>query len=159
MIVVSDTTPLSSLILLGKLYLLKVFFNTVLIPEEVAEELYKIPALKTALLQNIDWINVCLVKNFEKKNELMEILDKGESAAIALAIEKKINLILIDERKGKHIAQKFGIESTGTLGILIKAKQSDLLKEIKPDLLKLKNELNFWISENLMLDVLNLINE
>ena len=88
MIVVSDTTPLSSLILLGKLYLLKVFFNTVLIPEEVAEELYKIPALKTALLQNINWINVCPLKNFEKKNELMEILDKGESAAIVLQLKE-----------------------------------------------------------------------
>ena len=159
MIVVSDTTPLSSLILPGKLYLLKVFFNTVLIPEEVAEELYKIPALKTALLQNINWINVCPVKNSEKKNELMGILDKGESAAIALAIERNINLILIDERKGKHIAQRFGIESTGTLGILIKAKQSGLLKELKPDLLKLKNEFNFWISENLMSDILNLVKE
>ena len=73
----------------------------------------------------------------------MEILDKGESAAIALALEKNMNFILIDERKGKHIAQRYGIESTGTLGILIKAKQSGLLKEIKPDLLKLKNDFNF----------------
>jgi len=124
MIVVSDTTPLSSLILLQKLYLLKKIFTTVLIPEEVTEELYKIPVLKAAILRNSSWINVCPVKDSKKKKELMEILDKGESAAIALALEKNINFILIDERKGKHIAQRYGIESTGTLGILIKAKQS-----------------------------------
>lgn len=66
---------------------------------------------------------------------------------------------MIDERKGKYIAQQYGLETTGTIGILIKAKQTGLLKEIKPDILKLRNELNFWISENLISDIFQLVDE
>jgi len=45
------------------------------------------------------------------------ILDRGESASIALALEKKLPLI-IDEKRGRKFAQKQGIEIIGLIGIL-----------------------------------------
>ncbi|MEO8713122.1 MAG: hypothetical protein ABI405_13405, partial [Parafilimonas sp.] len=104
MIVVSDTTPLSSLILLDRLYLLRIIYSKVLLFVEVAEELYKIPHLKSAIIKNNSWINICPLQNLENKKMLRKILDEGESAAIALAIERSINFILIDERKEKNVA-------------------------------------------------------
>jgi len=140
-------------------FLFKILFKKILIPAEVATELYKNSYLKSVISKNEEWIEICLVKNNFLQSKLMEILDEGESAAISLAIERNANLILIDELKGKQIAQQYKLETTGTLGILIKAKQIGLLKAIKPDVLKLKNELNFWISESLIKDILQLASE
>jgi predicted nucleic acid-binding protein len=153
MIVVSDTTPLSSLILINRFYLLKEIFQFVLIPTEVAAELNHISYFKSAIEVNNSWINIVDVTNKSKKAELMLVLDEGESAAIALAIEQNANLLLIDERKGKAIAENIGIHTTGTLGILLQAKRNGLIKEIKNDLYKLRQH-NFWISDQLIKEFL-----
>ena len=108
---------------------------------------------------NSDWIEISAVANTFVQNKLLDILDKGESAAIALALERNANLILIDERKGRQVAHQFGLATTGTIGILIKAKQTGLLQAIKPEIFKLKNEANFWISQKLIDDILKLVGE
>ena len=159
MIVISDTTPLSSLIQLDRLFLLKNLFSRILIPVEVAEELFQNLHLKSIIISNESWIEICTVKNISQQSELIKLLDKGESAAISLALERHANIVLIDERKGKQIAERYGLETTGTLGILIKAKQIGLLEKIRPDIFRLKNELNFWISDSLINDILRLVNE
>jgi len=158
MIVVSDTTPLSSLILINRLYLLREIFHLVLIPTEVASELNGISNFKSEIEANNSWINIVDVTNKSKKAELMLVLDEGESAAIALAIEKNANLLLVDERKGKSIAENMGLHTTGTLGILVQAKRNGLLKEIRNDLYNLLQH-NFWISDQLIKEILLLVSE
>ncbi|MEA1947618.1 MAG: hypothetical protein U9N83_10010 [Thermodesulfobacteriota bacterium] len=59
-------------------------------------------------------------------------MDLGESAAIALAIERKANLLLLDETDARNIAEFYGLPKTGVIGLLMKAKKKNLVKEIKP---------------------------
>ena len=85
-------------------------------------------------------------------------LDLGESEAIVLANSIDADLIIIDERKARRIAKDIGLNVTGTLGILVEAKQRGLVKELKPLLDKLiKNEIR--ISKKLYQDILELVNE
>lgn len=85
-------------------------------------------------------------------------LDLGESEAIVLANNIDADLIIIDERKARRIAKDIGLNVTGTLGILVEAKQRGLVKELKPLLDKLiKNKIR--ISKKLYQDILELANE
>ncbi|NLN83600.1 MAG: DUF3368 domain-containing protein [Firmicutes bacterium] len=77
---------------------------------------------------------------------------------MVLANSIDADLIIIDERKARRIAKDIGLNVTGTLGILVEAKQRGLVKELKPLLDKLiKNEIR--ISKKLYQDILELANE
>ncbi|MCB0476464.1 MAG: DUF3368 domain-containing protein [Flavobacteriaceae bacterium] len=89
----------------------------------------------------------------------MEIeLDKGESSAIALAIEKENSLLVIDEKKGRNVAKKMGIKITGILGVIIKAKEIGLIKKITPLIEKLE-KVDFRISKTLKEKILRRVGE
>lgn len=67
-------------------------------------------------------------------------------------------MIIIDERKARRIDKDIGLNVTGTLGILVEAKQCGLVKKLKPLLDKLiENEIR--ISKKLYQDILRLVNE
>ena len=74
----------------------------------------------------------------------------GEAEAIALAIELKAELLLIDEKLGKQLAEKKQIVCKGVIGILIEAKLKGLVKEIKPLLNELRSGLKFRLSASIV---------
>ncbi|NEP46972.1 MAG: DUF3368 domain-containing protein, partial [Okeania sp. SIO2H7] len=121
MIVVSNTTPLSELAKVGKMYLLRDIFERVVIPVEVYNEVTtgKHPAVQQ--VQSANWIEVRVVSNPEEVVRLqMETgLDLGESAAIVLAEELKAQRILIDELAGRMVATTRNLSVTGTAGVLL----------------------------------------
>lgn len=86
-------------------------------------------------------------------------LDPGESEAIALSVETKAELLLIDERKGRDVARQMGVDSIGLLGVLIEAKGRDVIQNVKPVLESLKRDAGFWISEELFDRVLREVGE
>lgn len=85
-------------------------------------------------------------------------LDKGESEAIVLANNINADLIVIDERKARKIAKDIGLNVTGTLGILVEAKQKGLIKELKPLLDGLIDN-NIRIDKKLYAEILKLVEE
>jgi len=112
MIVVSDSTTLIILSDLNKLDYLHNLFAIIYIPPKVYEE---ISFKKDFTLP--DFIQVVTPKETPQLQELKMLLDDGESEAIALAIEKKLPLV-IDEKKGRKIAKNLSLEILGLLGVI-----------------------------------------
>jgi len=72
-------------------------------------------------------------------------IDKGESSAIALALEKPNSTVILDDYRARKIAEQLGVNYTGTIGVIIKAKISGVISSIKPILAKIK-ETDFRLS-------------
>lgn len=76
-------------------------------------------------------------------------LDAGESEAIALAIELKAGLILMDERKGTDVARALGLATVGVVGVLLEAKRAGHLEAVMPLIDQLVTDLGFFVSRPL----------
>jgi len=76
-------------------------------------------------------------------------LDDGEAEAIALAVELKADLILLDERKGRVIAARLGLRFIGLLGMLVEAKHRSLISAVRPIMNDLIGKAGFWIGQEL----------
>lgn len=131
MIIVSDTTPIISLIKIGQLELLQKLFNVVYIPNAVYRELTENEAYpeEAKIVQECQFLHVKEVKNVKSVTILQNFtgLDIGESEAIILADENQSDILLIDEHKGRQVAKKMQITITGTIGILTQAFDENLL--------------------------------
>jgi predicted nucleic acid-binding protein len=105
-----------------------------------------------------DWIEVQKVKD-QYRQQLLEMqIDKGEASAIALALETEDNIVILDDWKARRLAERLGLFVTGTLGVIIRAKNTGLIPSIKPYLDKIRKT-NFRISEELELIALKEANE
>lgn len=133
MIIISDTTPIISLIKINRFDLLEKLFGEVLIPEAVFRELTTNVTFKKEadIVKTSEFIKILSIQN-RKSFEILQAasgLDDGESEAIILADELKSDVLIIDERRGRKVAQNLGITITGTVGILIQAYYENMLSE------------------------------
>jgi len=158
MVVISDTSVISNLIQLGLIDLLRDLFNEVIIPPSVKKELAAIPN-HLKLLNSKTWIRTESIINTKLLDELLTHLDSGEAESIVLSIEMKASILLIDEKKGRRIATEYGINISGLIGVLIKAKEQLLIDELKPILNKLVYEIGFRIHPKLYTEVLQIVKE
>jgi uncharacterized protein len=151
MIVISDTSPISNLLLIGRLSLLQKVFGTLLIPPVVDEEIRALTVFGKDIseYENANWITVRAVLNKQKLRILQQNLDDGEAEAILLALETNCNMLLIDERLGTKIAQQEGLQTIGLLGVLIKAKNEQIIPALQPILYELRHTAGFWLGEKL----------
>lgn len=147
-VIVSDTSCLILLSKIGELELLEKVFGKITITEAVKSE------FKDPLPEWITIINPS--SNLHKGLEF--ILDPGEASSIGLAVELKDCLLIIDESKGRKISRELGVNVTGTLGVLLTAKQKGIITSLKPIIIKI-NTTNFRLSENLIGEVLFMANE
>lgn len=125
MIVVSDTTPLISLLKIERLSLLEKLFGEVLIPQAVFAELTSDERfrLEAEQIKQKQFISVKPVSNQGSVSILKRAtgLDQGESEAIVLTDELKADLLLMDEAKGRSVSDQMGFRIMGTIGVLIAA--------------------------------------
>ena len=154
MIVISDTTPIISLMKTERLELLQKLFDVVYIPSAVYKELTENELYpdEAQIIRECDFILVEEVKNEKSVTILHKItgLDAGESEAIVLADEKQSDVLLMDEHKGRQVAKKLGIIITGTIGILTQAFDEGMLtKEDVEECIKCLKQNNIRISEKL----------
>jgi len=75
-------------------------------------------------------------------------IDKGESSAIALALETPHSTVILDDYRARKIAEQFDVSYTGTISVIIKAKINGVIPSIKPILTKIK-ETDFRLSADL----------
>ena len=154
MIVVSDTTPLISLMKAGRLELLEPLFKEVLIPEAVFAELTTNARHQREAEQigMSSFIRVVTVSEQKAVDILQRAsgLDLGESEAIVFADDVKADVLLMDEAKGRQVAKAMGLQIMGTVGVLLFAYQEKLISgsDVEAALNKMKNE-SIYIGEDL----------
>ncbi|MBW4462307.1 MAG: DUF3368 domain-containing protein [Nodosilinea sp. WJT8-NPBG4] len=118
MIVVADTSPINYLLLIGQIDLLPRLFGQIIIPNAVRDEMLDLdapPILQQWIAKPLPWL---IVQTVTVTDETLNALDPGEQAAITLAQTLSVDLLIIDERKGRQAASDRGIPIIGTLGIL-----------------------------------------
>jgi uncharacterized protein len=142
MIVVSDTSPLTALLTVGQADILPRLFGEVIIPKAVETELLRAhPALP-------DWLRIRLLNDDAKARLYAQSVDRGEAEAIALAEELRADRLLIDERKGRRLAQQQGVPVVGLLGVVLMAKRAGLIASARLLLNRLDQESGvFWTDE------------
>jgi len=148
-VIISDTSCLIILTKIGELDLLRDLYQSVTITNTIFFEYgNELP----------DWIQIENASD-EFKQQLLEIqVDPGEASAIALALEMTDPILILDDWKARKIAERLGLSVTGTLGVIIKAKNSGIIPSVKPMLDKMR-ETNFRISDALEQIVLFEANE
>ncbi len=151
MIIVSDTTTISNLFLIGKLSILENLFGEIMIPKAVFLELERLEDSNISIefIRNQTWILITEVENRSFVEILQLNLDIGESEAITLAKEKSASLLIIDELKGRQYAKQLNINIIGLVGILLQAKQEGIVDSVKETLEELKIKAGFWVSKSL----------
>ncbi len=131
MIIVSDTTPIISLLKINRLDLFEKLFGEVLIPNAVYEELTADKRFidEAKMLTNVSYIKSVSVSNPEAVRILRMAtgLDQGESEAIVLTDELKADILLMDEAKGRKISGQMGITIMGTIGLLVSAYEDRII--------------------------------
>ena len=156
--VVSNTTPLISLLKLSRISILREIYTEISIPFAVYQEIEQGKNKDYYLdLAEVRWINIIKIKDSNALKYFLE-LDAGEAEAIVLATELKADLLLMDEQLGRLFAKNAGIKMTGTLGLLIKAKELGIVKELKPLLIELTAK-NVWLSMKLQREILRRVGE
>ncbi|MBC8264909.1 MAG: DUF3368 domain-containing protein [Anaerolineales bacterium] len=164
--VVSDTSPVLNLAIVGHLSLLRQQFGRIWIPPAVIEELRvkdtkghekeeDLPgsrAVREAI--GADWLRVEEVEDHTLVKILRRDLDGGEAEAIALALQMKANRVLLDEREGRRVAKSLGLKVTGVLGVLLRAKRLGHLLSLQEAMEQLQEQAGFCIGRELFADVL-----
>ncbi|GAP99627.1 DUF3368 domain-containing protein [Leptolyngbya sp. NIES-2104] len=156
MIIVSDTSAIGNLAIVNHLWLLQSIYGKVLIPDVVAQELSNASRPEIQAVLSLDWIETKAIVNLAMANTLQQDqkLDPGESHAIVLALEQQADELLIDERRGRQEAAKLGIPIIGILGVLLVAKQRQLIPQVQPILDALMQQAAFRVSSALYTQIL-----
>lgn len=150
-----------NLAVVGHLQLLYQLYATVIIPEAVWNELSTLSSQhpEVATVQTLSWLERHPVTSQAVVDALQAELDIGEAEAIALAVEKQADLLLMDERRGRQVATRMGLTYIGLLGVLLEAKRKAFLPEVKPVLDDLIAKAGFWVSRELYTRVLQAARE
>lgn len=156
---ISDSSTLIHLAKIGRLHFLREFHTKILIApavwREVVEEgrdwagSYELKEAKKA-----GWVEVVDPKNRTLIHFLRKDLHEGESETIALAVEKDPEIVFLDESEARRIARVYGLNITGVIGILIRAKREDMIPSLQEELDKLRDEAGFWIGEDVYIKAL-----
>lgn len=126
MIVFSNTTPFIALASINQLDLLPQLFTEVCVVPEVIEECRAGGPVAIPELTSLSWIKI-VPSSPEISTHILLELDKGEKYTIHTASQQKANLVIIDEKIGRNVAEYLNLSVIGTLGILLNAKKKRLI--------------------------------
>jgi len=154
-IVVVNSTPIIALREIGLLDVLKGLYGSVTIPEAVRKE---VTVRNPKSLVGYDWIHVQPITNETAKQAFTSALHDGEVEVMLLAKEIGADLVILDDGLARKHAKYLGLTITGTIGVLLRAKQDGIIKELRP-YLKDMIQYGFYISDNVCREVLRLAGE
>lgn len=142
--IISDTSCFIILTNIGELELLHKVYGQILTTPEIAAEFGEpLP----------EWVKIAEATDKYRQTILELQIDRGESSAIALALETPNSTVILDDYKARKIAERLGITFTGTIGVIIKAKLNGVIPSVKPLLGKIK-QTDFRLSADIELQAL-----
>ncbi len=151
---ISNTSPLLYLHLVRQLDLFPQLYGTVFVPPAVEAELQAgaergvdVPQIKV-----LHWLQVMPLASVTSIPMVMD-LGRGEAEVIALGLENPNSRLILDDTLGRRIARFQGLQFTGTVGVVVKAKQTGLVSAVSPIISALQ-EAGLWLSESLVAEVL-----
>lgn len=131
--IVGDSGPLIALAIIGQLDLLRLLYQRVIVPQTVWEEVTVhgagLPGARE--VSQLTWVDIQRAGP-QQIQPLAILVDRGEAEAIALALANPGSTVLLDDAQARRVAERFGVDRIGTLGILRRAKKSGLIAAIKP---------------------------
>jgi hypothetical protein len=132
--IICNATPLIAFARIGQLGLLRKVVGTLVIPNAVAGEIAVYSDIQHGIIDLVQepWISVQTVQSEAQVHLLLPTLDRGEAEVIALALEREAGLVLIDELTGRKVAESLHLTVSGSVGILIRAKQMGEISAVKP---------------------------
>ncbi|MCD6410241.1 MAG: DUF3368 domain-containing protein [Candidatus Verstraetearchaeota archaeon] len=137
---VCNTAVLIALERIGRLELLEVLFDDVVVPDAVAREYGEgLPR----------WVRRVAVGDRRLVEMLREVLHVGEAEAIALALEVDADVVLLDDKRARLAARRLGLRLLGTVGVLVLAKKRGLITSLE-DALRQLVERSFWLSRDVV---------
>lgn len=148
---VINAGPLVALSLIGRLDLLPTLFAECWVPQAVFNEVAVAGIGKPGAiaLQSPEWLARVRLSPVPDPLLVMQ-LDAGEAEVISLARQLSPCFAVIDERRGRRIAQEvYGLAVKGTAGVLVEAKRRNLISDVRPMLLSLR-EAGYFISQNVI---------
>lgn len=154
-----NTGPLVFLSKINKLQILEKFGN-IYVPKGVISEIrYKKDAVTTEVDKAAgDWLKIKTVKDTALLNVLTTELDGGEAEVICLAIEQKIEWVILDDQDARRFAHRYGLNVVGTLGLLAWAKKKGLIKSFMTEIRALQKA-GFYATSALVEKLLQEIKE
>jgi uncharacterized protein len=157
--VIADTSSIQYLHQTDLLDLLPTLYQRILIPQAVVDELTQGRSQGIVLPnpETLSWITLSKVPT-SKLIPLIPRLGAGEREVISLALSHSGSLVILDDALARNYAQQMSIKLTGTLGILLKAKQSGYITQIAPILEQL-DTLRFRLSPATRTAILKLAHE
>ena len=158
--VIVNSTPLLVLGNIGRLDILRSLYEQIEIPAAVYREVTeKNDAAIKALLAASDWIKVRTVENIADYAMYQAKLHAGEVETMIIAQKPvKADLVILDDMAARKTAKYLGLTVTGTMGVLVKAKQKQIIPAVKPILDEIMRN-GFYISEKVVKMELKTVDE
>lgn len=158
-LVIVNTSPLLYLHQVGCLELLQQLYGTITAPPAVPQELEigKLQGVDVPAINSIEWIQIRPVASAAIIPAVTD-LGQGEAEVIALGLENPGSLLIFDDSLARRIADLYSLKYTGTLGVLVKAKQSGYLSAVAPVITLLRSK-GMWLTDKIISDVLKLSGE
>jgi hypothetical protein len=157
---IANTSPLSYLQRAGILHIMPAVLGRVVVPSQVVTELaagrahgHDVPDPLA-----LPWVEVRPVAPLSPRLAAFGYLGAGERAVLTLALADPTTVAVIDELPARRVAGRFGVKVTGTLNLILVAKQLGHLPAVRPLLDRLQ-ELRFRVSAQLREHILGLAGE
>jgi len=157
--VVSNTSPILNLAIIGKLELLRNQCQQILIPPAVLCELRVNEDLPGAIVireaLSAGWVQIMEPENQFLTKALQRYLDVGESEAISLSLQVGASLLLLDEKDARSAAKDLGLRVAGVLGVLCRAKHQGEKISLKETMDTLRTKCGFRIDDKLYTEIIS----
>ena len=157
--VICNTSPFQYLHQIDQLGILPALAGKIIMPFAVVDELAagRFAGVDLPDLSQLDWV---VVKKPAGQSALPLIPDlgAGESEVLMLALETPGAIVILDDMLARRVAESLDLRLTGTLGLLLDAKQAGLISQVRPLLDQLQT-LRFRLSPAAYQAVLKLADE